>query len=344
MKALTVLSIAYPFAPVGRDSIGGAEQVLSILDRALVRTGHQSLVIACAGSKPAGTLLEIAGQTAVIDSEARFRTYARVREEIRRAIRDFNVDLIHMHGIDFPEYLPDSGIPTLVTLHLPPSWYSENAFRQDGPVTCMVCVSQSQRNVCDGTNICGVIENGVPVDRLKPGKHKARFVLALGRICPEKGFHLAAVAAKEARIPLILGGEVFAYEAHLEYYRQCLEPLLDSKWFRHIGPVGFDRKRRLLSAARCLLAPSLAPETSSLVAMEALACGTPVVAFPAGALAEIVEPGKTGFLVSDENEMAAAIEMCDRIDRDLCRQTALARFSEERMIRQYLDLYSRLAF
>ena len=93
---------------------------------------------------------------------------------------------------------------------------------------------------------------------------------------------------------------------------------------RFLGPIGFARKRRLLTAARVLLIPSLVAETSSLVAMEALACGCPVVAFPAGALPDIVEPGVTGFLVSTTEEMAEAIPLCDGIDRERCRELATA--------------------
>lgn len=106
--------------------------------------------------------------------------------------------------------------------------------------------------------------------------------------------------------------------------------------------MGFERKRRLLSAARAVLVPSLVPETSSLVAMEALACGTPVIAFANGALPEIVEDGKTGFLVRDEADMASAIRRSGAIDPDMCRKEAALRFREEKMLRQYFELYERI--
>src|SRR5262249_25501474 len=142
-----------------------------------------------------------------------------------------------------------------------------------------------------------------PVACLATRVSRRNFVLSLGRICPEKGYHLALEAAIAARLPMILAGEIFRYEAHERYYAQEIAPRLNGVR-KFIGPVGLARKRRLLSAARCLLVPSLVPETSSLVAMEALACGTPVIAFPSGALAEIVEHGRTGFLVKNETEMA----------------------------------------
>jgi glycosyltransferase involved in cell wall biosynthesis len=183
----------------------------------------------------------------------------------------------------------------------------------------------------------------VPIEALGAARHGRRgFALTLGRICPEKGQDLALQAAHAAGVPLLLAGEAFPYPAHLAYFDDRVRPLLDGRR-RFIGPVGFTRKRRLLSAARCLLAPSLAPETSSLVAMEALACGTPVIAFPSGALPEVVEDGRTGFLVDGVVAMAAAIRKVDTIDRELCRQTAAERFSARRMTDAYLTLYERLA-
>jgi glycosyltransferase involved in cell wall biosynthesis len=149
-------------------------------------------------------------------------------------------------------------------------------------------------------------------------------------------------AARMAGVTLLLGGEVFPYLSHRAYFDDQVRPLLDRQR-RYLGPVGFARKRRLLASARCLLVPSLAAETSSLVAMEAMACGTPVVAFPAGALPEIVEHGRTGFLVDDVEGMAAAIERAGEIDRAQCRQAAVQRFSVRQMTDAYLSLYERLA-
>ena len=119
-------------------------------------------------------------------------------------------------------------------------------------------------------------------------------------------------------------------------------PRLDRRR-RYLGPVGFIRKRRLLAAARCLLVPSLVAETSSLVAMEAAACGTPVIAFRSGALPEVVEDGRTGFLVDDVDGMAEAIRRVDRIDPAACREAARRRFSNRRMAAAYLDRYQMLA-
>jgi glycosyltransferase involved in cell wall biosynthesis len=140
---------------------------------------------------------------------------------------------------------------------------------------------------------------------------------------------------------MVLAGQVYAYKAHEEYFSKEIRPRLDRRR-RFIGPVGFSAKRRLLAGARCLLVPSLVEETSCLVAMEALAAGTPVVAFRTGALPEIVEHGRTGYIVSDAEEMAEAIRMAGKLDAEECRQAAQTRFSAEAMVQRYLETYDRL--
>jgi glycosyltransferase involved in cell wall biosynthesis len=233
-------------------------------------------------------------------------------------------------------------VPTLVTLHLPAAFYPHGAL-QGRPNTWFNCVSAAQQHAFPPRpNLLAPIENGVPVERLAACHARRNFAVSIGRICPEKGFHLALDAAASAGVPLLLAGRVFPYPAHEHYFKAEIAPRL-GPGARFLGPVGFARKRRLLSAARCLLASSLVAETSSLVAMEALACGCPVIAFSSGALADIVEPGVTGFLVDDAREMAAAITACDRLDRNACREIARRRFSLDRMATQYFALYERLA-
>jgi glycosyltransferase involved in cell wall biosynthesis len=181
------------------------------------------------------------------------------------------------------------------------------------------------------------------VDDFVQVRHSKRsFALVLGRVCPEKGYHIALDAAHRANHTLLIGGRVYPYDEHRRYFDQEIAPRLD-RHRRFLGPLGFIRKRRLLSAALCLLVPSLTQETSSLVAMEALACGTPVVALPNGALVDIVDHGRTGFLVRDAGEMAAAIEAVRDIDPETCREAAQSRFSVERTTARYLHLYRWLA-
>ncbi|CDX22616.1 Glycosyl transferase group 1 [Mesorhizobium sp. ORS 3324] len=339
---LSVLNVAYPLAPVGLDAVGGAEQVLSMLDRSLVRQGHHSIVIACRGSSVAGTLVETPGETGALDETAKKRAQRAHRMAIAAARARWAIDIIHLHGIDFDAYLPDDS-PTLVTLHLPLGWYRPEALRPARQDLWLHPVSQAQQKTAPpGSRLIAPIPNGVDVDALSQVRARRNFALLLSRICPEKGIHLAIEAAKRAGVPLAIGGQLYPYQTHVQYFADEVEPRLDRQR-RFLGPLGFYAKRRLLNAARCLVIPSLAAETSSLVAMEALACGTPVVAFPNGALPDVVEHGKTGFLVNDIDEMAIAIDASADLDNETCRAEARRRFSLERMISGYMDVYSALA-
>lgn len=349
-----MLSVAYPLAPVGPDTVGGAEQVLGSLDRALMEAGHCSIVIACRGSEVAGELVAIpAVHDAVIDDAICAAQHAAIRETVAGLLRDRKVDLVHLHGLDFHAYLPPPGPPALATLHLPPEWYPPEALHPGRPNTWLNCVSETQHRslltrleqIQAGRpeRVLPPIGNGVPVGALAGARHARRsYALVLGRICREKGQHLALDAARLARVPLLLAGQVFPYPEHTAYFEGEVRPRL-GKTSRLIGPIGFARKRRLLSAARCLLVPSQVAETSSLVAMEALACGTPVIAFARGALPEIIEHGRTGFLVEDVAAMADSIGRAGSIDPEACRRAARERFSLARTTAAYLDRYSRLA-
>lgn len=338
----SVLSVAYPLTRVGEDAAGGSEQILTLIDRALTQAGHQSFVIAAEGSSVHGTLIPSPVARGKID-EREQRWGRKIHQRlIQDALSTYPVDLIHMHSLDFHQYLPDTDLPILATLHLPPDWYPASIFRSSRKNLHLNCVSHSQQKACPkGRSPLTVIPNGVDVERLECAAGKRGYALALGRICPEKGFHFALEAAKKAGSDMLLAGELISFDVHQEYFREHIAPRLDERR-RFIGPAGFSRKKRLLAEAKCLLIPSTVQETSSLVAMEALAVGTPVIAYRSGALPEIVDHGRTGYLVSNVREMARAITMADKLDSDECRRAARKHFSSTQMVGRYLQTYERL--
>ena len=343
---MKILQVAFPFAPVRDDTAGGAEQVLSMLDRKLSQAGHHSLVIACEGSQVEGELIPVydpgSAPTGYLNGSLQRQVRQRVAETLTRTIREHQPDLVHLHGLDFAEYLPPEKIPVVATLHLPPSWYGAGIFSIARPDTWLHCVSKTQQASCPpGASLLPYIENGVPDLSRRPALVRRKFALGLGRVCPEKGFHLAFDASAEAGMNMLLAGQVHNYEEHQRYFETEIRPRL-CRCRRFIGAAGKVRKQRLLNSAHCLLIPSVAPETSSLVAMEAAMCGTPVVAFRSGALPEVVMDGVTGFLVDDESQMAGAIGRCDEIDAARCREIAVARFSEDRATQEYFRMYERL--
>lgn len=340
-RALTIVSVAYPFAPVSADPVGGAEQVLAQLDRALVAAGHRSIVVAVEGSRVAGELRSHRAVSGEIDDSARRAVHANVRDLLQSTIASARPDVVHLHGIDFAGYLPAPGPPVVATLHLPLAWYAPGALAPERPRTWLHPVSSSQaRSAPSGAVLADVIENGV--DLVTVAAKKRSFALTLGRICPEKGIDDAIAAARRADVPLFIAGTAFPYRDHQRYLHDTVLPGLDRSR-RWIGAVAGMQKKRLLAQARCVLVPSKAPETSSLVAMEALAAGTPVIAYRAGALVDIVEHGRTGFLVDGVEAMARAIASAGDIDPRTCRRVVEERFAVERMTGAYLERYRALA-
>jgi hypothetical protein len=339
---LTVLSVAYPLAPVAPSVSGGAEQVLLQLDRALQQAGHRSLVIACPGSQISGELIESRPVAAVIDDSAQNEARRAHADLIRQVLAAEPVDVVHMHGVDYHFYLPDAGPAVLVTLHLPLNFYPAEALAATRPRTWLHCVSQAQ-HATRPNHACFLapIENGVEIPTVTWRKDGA-YCLFLGRICPEKGVRVAIDAAKLAHLPIVIAGTIFPYPDHTDYFSKQIKPQLDENC-RFISSASPETRLELLQNARCLLVPSLIEETSSLVSREALAAGTPVVAFRRAALAELIENGRTGFLVDSAEEMANAIDSCRDIDGHVCQEFARRDFPLEKMTGEYLRLYEQIA-
>ncbi|HVX42026.1 MAG TPA: glycosyltransferase [Gemmatimonadaceae bacterium] len=338
----TVLNVAYSLAVVGPNAVGGAEQVLARIDRALVDGGATSIVVSCTGSTPAGLLCATPRASGVLDEAACAAARRAHADAIARTLDRHGVDLVHMHGVDFHSYLPDAGVPVLATLHLAPGCYPRAVFESARPGTYLNCVSRAQERTCPASPaLVATIENGIDIPEVVR-RGAGDYVMALGRICPEKGFHIAMDAARRAGVPMLLAGQVFPYPEHERYFTDLILPRLGDRC-GFVGAVAGDQKTHMLARARCVLVPSLVAETSSLVAMEALACGTPVIAFDVGALPELVEHGVTGFIVRDEREMADAIIAASALDPEACRAAAVERFSSTRMVREYLALYRALA-
>lgn len=338
--AMTVLSVGFPLMHVGPDAGGGAEQILSLLERHLAAAGHRSLVVAAEGSKTAGELIASAAVPETITD----RTSAQLihRDAIARTLCRERVDLIHFHGLDFHTYVPETRVPMLATLHLPLDWYPKSIFQQQ---RCRLnCVSFSQA----ANTRLPVVPNGINIaPYLSQSALARKHLLFVGRICPEKGAHTALEVAHKLDLPIFIAGPVHPYPPHQAYFHDQVEPLLDHKR-RYIGPVGLEDKTRLLASAQCLLVPSSVAETSSLVAMEAIASGTPVVAFRSGALPEIVDHGESGFIVESLDDMVAATRQCARcaecagLSPHVSRRIAQRRFGAERMVSDYLALYEQL--
>lgn len=341
MTRLSILYVSYPLLTVTPESAGGAEQMLLTLEREMAAPGHRTAVAAADGSEVHGRVLATGPPADGPDQyDQREREHnAAILDYLRQHPSEF--DLIHDKSGSFFRQAADCPVPVLATLHLPRSLYREEFFCDVG-APYFNCVSQSQaKSFADLPNFLGVIPNGIAVEDFPFTSSKHNYLLWLGRICEEKGPHLAIQAAQSAQLPLVLAGQVYPFRYHQDFYAGKVRPYLDGK-VRFVDTPTLQQKLELLGHARALLLTSTAEETSSLVAMEAMACGTPVVAFRRGAFPEVVADGETGFVVESLEEMAQALGQVDRISPEACRARVERHFNASRMAQDYQELYRRV--
>jgi glycosyltransferase involved in cell wall biosynthesis len=274
----------------------------------------------------------------------------RVIEFVRRRAREGNgFDLIHDHSGGFWKRAADVDTHVLATLHLPRSFYPAESFNRVPPNVSFNCVSGSQaRTFADLESLAGVVPNGIALDYFESingiADQSRQGLLWLGRICKEKAPHLALDIAERTQMPIILAGQVYPFSYHQQYFEREVAPRLRSiPNAKFISAPPAELKRRLLREAQALLITSLAEETSSLVAMEAAASGTPVVAFRRGALREVVREGVTGFLVEDVSKAVSALRQVGSIRPAVCVQHAQENFSAAKMAERYSQVYERLS-
>ncbi len=354
--SLRILYIAYPMLTVTAESCGGAEQMLWTLEKEMALRGHKTAVAACAGSQVSGRLLATGEAPHQPDcfGQRNAEHAARILELLAR--ERFNV--VHDQSGGFWRDAAEIDAPVLATLHLPRSMYPEGAFDAVAPNVYFNCVSESQRSTfAELPRMLGVIANGIrladfPAPRKSPpyplqnrerkrvGQPRGEYLVWLGRICEEKGTHVAIEVARRAGRKLVIAGGVYPFSYHQQYFERAVRPHVDGRRVRYLCQPSAAEKIDLLRQARALLLPSLVDETSSLVAMEAMACGTPVVAFRRGALPEIVRDGVTGWLVNNAEEMASAVGRTGEIDPAACRAHVEANFTAERMAAEYERLYA----
>lgn len=351
-----ILYIAYPLLQVHDESAGGAEQILWTLEREVARNGmHTTTVAASAGSRVSGELFSTGDPSTRADDYERRRVEHedRVVEFVRRRAREGNAfDLIHDHSGSFWKRAAEVDTPVLATLHLPRSFYPEGSFDAVPANVSFNCVSDSQaHSFADLDALAGVVPNGIALDCFDDNDgadaisiRNRKGLLWLGRICEEKAPHLALEIAAQACLPITLAGQVYPFSYHQQYFEREVAPRLhDIPNARFISAPAAQLKRHLLRESQALLITSLAEETSSLVAMEAAASGTPVVAFRRGALAEVVREGFTGFLVEDSSLAVSALRQVGDISSVACVQHARECFSAVKMAEKYSQLFERLA-
>jgi glycosyltransferase involved in cell wall biosynthesis len=322
---------------------GGTERVVSYLTEELVRQGHDVTLYASGDSETEAELVAACPRALWRDSSCHdtLPHHVRLMEMVFEDADDFDIMHFHTDYVQFP-VLRRHPCPNVTTMHgvmYPPDLAHLFEEFADMP---LVSISDSQRQPMPSLNWQGTIYHGLPeglhIYRSRPGDYLA----FLGRISPDKRLDRAIEIARRSGMKLKVGAKVCAEDQH--YYQKTIEPLLHSSrsFVEFVGEVGGPDKDAFLGNALALVFPIDWPEPFGLVMIEALACGTPVIAYRNGSIPEVIDDGVTGFVVDNVEEAAAAVRRIPTLSRAVCRRTFDERFGAARMARDYVEVYRRV--
>lgn len=320
---------------------GGTERVVSWLTEELVRQGHDVTLFASGDSRTSANLV------AVCEGALRLQGLSAMglahhERMIRRVFAEANqFDIIHFH-IDFPDFwdLDWGETRTVMTLHGRLDVPGFDGMPLDFGDMPLVSISDAQRKPLPGSNWVGTVQHGLMSDRYPFGRGNGGYLAFLGRICPEKRVDRAIEIAKRTGRRLLIAAKVD--EVDQDYYHREILPLLDDPDIQYIGEIGEEEKLEFLGNASVVLFPIDWPEPFGLVMIEAMATGTPVIAYSCGSVPEIIDDGVTGFIVDSLPQAVAAVARAEALDRKEIRRVFMRRFSVERMAEDYLSIYQRL--
>ncbi len=334
--------IAPPWTPIPPDLYGGIELVVDQLARGLQDVGHDVLLFATGDSTcpvPRQWVLEHAEGQRIGMAVPELRHVLHAYEAVR------DCDVVHDHTMFGPfhsEHYPQ--LPVTTTIHGPFNAELTDLYRATSDRVPLVAISHAQRRAAPDLPIAKVIHHGVDATRFPmgdgAGDRDGPYVLFLGRMADDKGAHRAIEVARKAGIRILMAAKMREVWER-RYYAEQVEPLLGND-AQYLGEVSHERKLELLAGASALLFPIRWNEPFGMVMLEAMACGTPVLAFPEGAAPEVVDDGTTGFLCEDEAAMIDAIGRLDQLKRTDCRLAVEGYFSTSRMVTEHVELYESM--
>jgi glycosyltransferase involved in cell wall biosynthesis len=345
-QRLRVAMLAPPWIPVPAPGYGGIEEVVRLLCEGLAARQHEVTLFAPPGSDSAAEVSAVLEEAHPDEIEkARFEVdhVARVFAAVDEAAGDGRpYDVIHDHTGHAALAMADRlEVPLVHTLHGPFDEDARRFYAMHGRKGCIVAISRSQLDDAPPEMGNGrVVHNPIDVDEWPFCPDKDDYVLWIGRMSPDKGPHRAIAAARAAGVRLVLAGPV--QPGQEQFFAEEVEPHLNGD-AEYVGEADAQAKRELYQRARGLLMPIRWPEPFGLVMVEALACGTPVIAFPEGSAPEVVEDGRCGFVVDDEDAMAAAVERLGEIDPAECRRSCKERFGVAAVVERYEEVYRAAA-
>jgi glycosyltransferase involved in cell wall biosynthesis len=320
---------------------GGTERVVSYLTEELVKQGHEVTLFASGDSITRARLVPCSPQSLRLDENCvdQLAHHILMLEKVFRMAGEF--DLVHFH-IDYLHF-PLSrrhDIAHVTTLHGRLDIPDLQPLYREFPEMPVISISNFQRKPLPWINWQGTIYHGLPEDLHTFSEQPGRYLAYVGRISPEKRVDRAILIAKRVGMPLVIAAKVD--RADKEYFEEVIRPLLDHPLVEYIGEVNEQDKGELLRGAYALLFPIDWPEPFGLAMIEAMACGTPVIAFRCGSVPEVVDEGVTGYICDDIEDAVRAVERAGSLDRRQIRRRFEERFSASRMARDYVRVYEKL--
>jgi glycosyltransferase involved in cell wall biosynthesis len=340
---MRIAQVSPLYERVPPETYGGTERVVSYLTEALVAAGHEVILFASGDSLTAARLVPCAPRALRLDPDARdsLMMHTLEIESVFDRLQEF--DVVHWH-IDFLPYALNarSNYPRLSTLHgrldLPDLPAVYDRFRHE-PV---VSISDNQRLPLPQANWVGTVYHGLPLDLAQPNLEPEDYLVAVGRISPEKRMDRAIEIALRVGQKLMIAAKVD--KADQDYFDHAIRPLLQRhrREVEFIGEVNEQQRSELVGKARAFLFPIDWPEPFGMVMIEAMAVGTPVVAWSNGSVPEVIDEGQTGFIVESIPEAVTAVRRVEELKRTQVREVFEQRFSAARMAADYVKIYERL--
>ena len=321
---------------------GGTERIVSYLTEELVALGHEVTLFASGDSITSANLVPCVPTALRLNANVRdpIPYYMLMLDRVRQRADDFDIIHFHIDQFQFPLFRPIAG-RTVTTLHGRQDLADLLPLYLGFANMPLVSISNDQRRPVPNANFAATVYHGLPVALHRPIAHKRRgYVAFLGRISPEKRPDRAILIARALGIPLKIAAKVDRVDD--AYFRTQIEPLLDGPGVEFIGEINEHQKTQFLGEAQALLFPVDWPEPFGLSMIEAMACGTPVLAFRCGSVAEVIEDGLTGAIVDTMDEAIAALPHVIDLDRKKVRQRFEQRFSATRMANDYVRVYRSL--
>ncbi|WFU18889.1 glycosyltransferase family 4 protein [Bradyrhizobium sp. CB3481] len=339
---MRIAQIAPLFESVPPRLYGGTERVVSWLTEELVRQGHQVTLFASEDSITSAELVPCTSRALRLDPDVRDALPHQMimLDKVRERADEFDILHFHTDYLHFPLFRSERG-RTLTTLHGRQDLPDHMPFYRRFADMPLVSISNAQRSPLPRANFVATVYHGLPLDLHIPSYNpKGDYLAFLGRISPEKRPDRAIAIARAAGLPLKIAAKVD--KADDAYFRGVIAPMLNEPGIEFIGEINENAKSEFLGEAAALLFPIDWPEPFGLVMIEAMACGTPVLAFRCGAVPEIVEDGLTGRIVSDVDEAVRAVPGLLQLDRKAVRARFEERFSSARMAADYGRIYHRM--